>query len=42
MNNEIEVATPAHILLLKQGMGREKHQVHKNKITIRQASPQVA
>jgi len=40
MNNEIEFATPAHSLLLKQG--REECQIHKNKATSHQASPQAA
>jgi hypothetical protein len=39
MNNEIKFVTPAHNLLLKQGVGGEEHQVHKNKVVSRQASP---
>ncbi len=35
MNNEIEFATPAHNLLLKQGVGGEERQVHKNKVMSR-------
>ncbi len=39
MNSVIEFAAPAHSLLLKQGMGGEKHQIHKNKVVSSQASP---
>jgi hypothetical protein len=35
MNNEIEFDAPAHSLLLKQGVGGEKCQVHKNKAVSR-------
>jgi len=42
MNNKIEFAAPAHSLLLKQGLGGEECQIHKNKATNRQALPQVA
>jgi hypothetical protein len=42
MNNEIEFIAPAHNLLLKQGVGGEECQVHKNKATNCQTSPQAA
>jgi hypothetical protein len=42
MNNEIEFAAPSHSLLLKQGVGGEERQVHKNKADSCQASPQAA
>jgi hypothetical protein len=42
MNNEIEFATLTHSLLLKQCVGGEEHQVHKNKAANHQASPQAA
>jgi hypothetical protein len=42
MNNEIEFATLAHNLLLKQGVGGEECKVHKNKVASRQTSPQAA
>jgi hypothetical protein len=42
MDNEIEFAALAHSLLLKQGVGGQERQVHKNKAANRQASPQVA
>jgi hypothetical protein len=41
MNNEIKFTTPAHNLFLKQGMGKEERQVHKNKVANRQTLPQV-
>jgi hypothetical protein len=36
MNNEIKFTTSAHILILKQGVGGEERQVHKNKVANRQ------
>jgi hypothetical protein len=40
--NEIKFAALAHSLLLKQGVGGEERQVHKNKVASCQASPQTA
>jgi hypothetical protein len=37
MNKEIEFVAPTHSLLLKQGLGGEVRQVHKNKAASRQA-----
>ncbi len=42
MNNEIEFAALAHSLLLKQGVGGEECQIHKNMVASGQASPQAA
>jgi hypothetical protein len=42
MNNEIEFAAPAHNLLLKQGVGGEERQVHKNKVANRHTLLQAA
>jgi hypothetical protein len=35
MNNEIKLVTPAHSFLLKQGLGGEECQAHKNKAASR-------
>jgi hypothetical protein len=42
MNNEIKFTAPSHNLFLKQGVGGEECQVHKNKAASRQTSPQAA